>query len=87
MAPAGVDAMRYLSRCSENSIFIYDVDVGILEAKATAGDKEYGGEDFDNRIVGFCLETSTTSTRARRCSPRPRSSSRKRHKEREKRAP
>merc|ERR1712040_12838 len=29
---------------------------GIFEVKATAGDTHLGGEDFDNRIVDFCLQ-------------------------------
>merc|ERR1712194_577156 len=30
--------------------------MGIFEVKATAGDAHLGGEDFDNRIVDFCLQ-------------------------------
>merc|ERR1712178_507524 len=29
---------------------------GIFEVKATAGDTHLGGEDFDNRLVDFCLQ-------------------------------
>merc|ERR1712224_1071681 len=29
---------------------------GIFEVKATAGDTHLGGEDFDNRIVDFCIQ-------------------------------
>ena len=52
----------------ERNILIYDMgggtfDVtllttedGIFEVKATAGDAHLGGQDFDNRIVDFCLK-------------------------------
>ncbi|KAL6131125.1 hypothetical protein ACLB2K_069503 [Fragaria x ananassa] len=29
---------------------------GVFEVKATAGDTHLGGEDFDNRMVDFCIE-------------------------------
>ncbi|KAM1053835.1 hypothetical protein ACFX2I_001246 [Malus domestica] len=29
---------------------------GVLEVKATAGDTHLGGEDFDNKMVDFCVE-------------------------------
>jgi heat shock protein 1/8 len=32
------------------------IDDGIFEVKATAGDTHLGGEDFDNRIVTWCLQ-------------------------------
>jgi L1 cell adhesion molecule like protein len=52
----------------EKNILIYDlgggtfdvsllsIDDGIFEVKATAGDTHLGGEDFDNRIVDFCMQ-------------------------------
>jgi len=52
----------------ERNILIYDmgggtfdvslltIEDGIFEVKATAGDTHLGGEDFDNRIVDFCLQ-------------------------------
>ena len=52
----------------ERNILIYDlgggtfdvslltIDDGIFEVKATAGDTHLGGEDFDNRLVSFCLQ-------------------------------
>merc|ERR1712113_718280 len=52
----------------EKNILIYDmgggtfdvslltIEDGIFEVKATAGDTHLGGEDFDNRIVDFCLQ-------------------------------
>lgn len=52
----------------EMNILIYDlgggtfdvslltIEEGIFEVKATAGDTHLGGEDFDNRIVDFCIQ-------------------------------
>jgi heat shock protein 1/8 len=52
----------------ERNILIYDlgggtfdvsvltIEEGIFEVKATAGDTHLGGEDFDNRIVEFCIQ-------------------------------
>merc|ERR1712167_528184 len=52
----------------EKNILIYDmgggtfdvslltIEDGIFEVKATAGDTHFGGEDFDNRIVDFCMQ-------------------------------
>eukprot|EP00927_Polykrikos_kofoidii_P050029 TRINITY_DN4398_c0_g1_i5.p1 TRINITY_DN4398_c0_g1~~TRINITY_DN4398_c0_g1_i5.p1 ORF type:complete len:648 (-),score=150.57 TRINITY_DN4398_c0_g1_i5:83-1963(-) len=52
----------------ERNVLIYDlgggtfdvslltIDNGIFEVKATAGDTHLGGEDFDNRIVDFCVQ-------------------------------
>ena len=52
----------------EKNILIYDlgggtfdvslltIEEGIFEVKATAGDTHLGGEDFDNRIVDFCIQ-------------------------------
>jgi len=54
--------------CGEMNVLIYDmgggtfdvsiltIEDGIFEVKATAGDTHLGGEDFDNRIVDFCLQ-------------------------------
>merc|ERR1711904_534906 len=51
----------------ERNVLIYDmgggtfdvslltIEDGIFEVKATAGDTHLGGEDFDNRIVDFCI--------------------------------
>jgi heat shock protein 1/8 len=36
-------------------VSILSIDDGIFEVKATAGDTHLGGEDFDNRMVDFCL--------------------------------
>jgi len=52
----------------ERNILIYDmgggtfdvsiltIEDGIFEVKSTAGDTHLGGEDFDNRIVDFCMQ-------------------------------
>merc|ERR1719345_406204 len=52
----------------ERNVLIYDmgggtfdvslltIEDGIFEVKATAGDTHLGGEDFDNRIVDFCMQ-------------------------------
>merc|ERR1712028_212805 len=52
----------------ESNILIFDmgggtfdvslltIEDGIFEVKATAGDTHLGGEDFDNRIVDFCMQ-------------------------------
>ncbi|EER06446.1 heat shock protein 70, putative [Perkinsus marinus ATCC 50983] len=52
----------------EKNVLIYDlgggtfdvslltIEDGIFEVKATAGDTHLGGEDFDNRILEFCMQ-------------------------------
>ena len=35
-------------------VSLLNIDDGIFEVKATAGDTHLGGEDFDNRIVEYC---------------------------------
>merc|ERR1711915_377477 len=52
----------------ERNVLIYDmgggtfdvslltIEDGIFEVKSTAGDTHLGGEDFDNRIVDFCMQ-------------------------------
>merc|ERR1711966_253165 len=52
----------------ERNVLIYDmgggtfdvslltIEDGIFEVKSTAGDTWVGGEDFDNRIVDFCIQ-------------------------------
>eukprot|EP01057_Protomagalhaensia_wolfi_P005424 Protomagalhaensia_wolfi_Nauph_80__5423@NODE_591_length_2236_cov_1371_511607_g440_i1_p1_GENE_NODE_591_length_2236_cov_1371_511607_g440_i1NODE_591_length_2236_cov_1371_511607_g440_i1_p1_ORF_typecomplete_len659_score205_08HSP70/PF00012_20/7_8e134HSP70/PF00012_20/2_4e02MreB_Mbl/PF06723_13/2_6e27StbA/PF06406_11/1_1e05StbA/PF06406_11/1_5e03FGGY_C/PF02782_16/1_7e05PilM_2/PF11104_8/0_00019DDR/PF08841_10/0_035DDR/PF08841_10/21FtsA/PF14450_6/1_3e03FtsA/PF14450_6/0_00075FtsA/PF14450_6/7_3e02Actin/PF00022_1 len=52
----------------ERSVLIFDlgggtfdvslltIDEGIFEVKATAGDTHLGGEDFDNRLVDYCVQ-------------------------------
>jgi len=36
-------------------VSILTIDDGIFEVKATGGDTHLGGEDFDNRMVDFCV--------------------------------
>ena len=31
------------------------IEDGLFEVKATSGDTHLGGEDFDNKLVEFCL--------------------------------
>nr|BAB20284.1 hsp70 [Toxoplasma gondii] len=54
--------------CGEMNVLIFDmgggtfdvslltIEDGIFEVKATAGDTHLGGEDFDNRLVDFCVQ-------------------------------
>merc|ERR1711861_92142 len=54
--------------CGEKNVLIFDlgggtfdvslltIEDGIFEVKATAGDTHLGGEDFDNRVVDFCIQ-------------------------------
>ena len=37
-------------------VSILAMDDGIFEVKATNGDTHLGGEDFDNRLVAYCME-------------------------------
>jgi L1 cell adhesion molecule like protein len=37
-------------------VSLLTIDDGIFEVKATAGDTHLGGEDFDNRVVSWCLQ-------------------------------
>jgi heat shock protein 1/8 len=37
-------------------VSLLTIEEGIFEVKATNGDTHLGGEDFDNRVVDFCLE-------------------------------
>merc|ERR1711900_143808 len=37
-------------------VSILTIEEGIFEVKATAGDTHLGGEDFDNRMVDFCIK-------------------------------
>merc|ERR1719324_278149 len=40
----------------EKNVLIYDMGGGTFDVKATAGDTHLGGEDFDNRLVDFCVQ-------------------------------
>jgi heat shock protein 1/8 len=37
-------------------VSLLTIDDGIFEVKATAGDTHLGGEDFDNRLVSWCVQ-------------------------------
>jgi len=37
-------------------VSVLTIDEGIFEVKATAGDTHLGGEDFDNRMVDYCIQ-------------------------------
>jgi len=37
-------------------VSLLTIEEGIFEVKATAGDTHLGGEDFDNRLVDYCLQ-------------------------------
>nr|3KVG_A Chain A, Heat shock 70 (HSP70) protein [Cryptosporidium parvum Iowa II]3KVG_B Chain B, Heat shock 70 (HSP70) protein [Cryptosporidium parvum Iowa II]3L4I_A Chain A, Heat shock 70 (HSP70) protein [Cryptosporidium parvum Iowa II]3L4I_B Chain B, Heat shock 70 (HSP70) protein [Cryptosporidium parvum Iowa II]3L6Q_A Chain A, Heat shock 70 (HSP70) protein [Cryptosporidium parvum Iowa II]3L6Q_B Chain B, Heat shock 70 (HSP70) protein [Cryptosporidium parvum Iowa II] len=37
-------------------VSLLTIEDGIFEVKATAGDTHLGGEDFDNRLVEFCVQ-------------------------------
>ena len=37
-------------------VSLLTIEDGIFEVKATAGDTHLGGEDFDNRMVDYCME-------------------------------
>ena len=37
-------------------VSLLTLDDGIFEVKATAGDTHLGGEDFDNRLVKYCID-------------------------------
>eukprot|EP00391_Amoebophrya_sp_Ameob2_P010383 CAMPEP_0178988634 /NCGR_PEP_ID=MMETSP0795-20121207/3912_1 /TAXON_ID=88552 /ORGANISM="Amoebophrya sp., Strain Ameob2" /LENGTH=652 /DNA_ID=CAMNT_0020679915 /DNA_START=288 /DNA_END=2246 /DNA_ORIENTATION=- len=37
-------------------VSLLTIEDGIFEVKSTAGDTHLGGEDFDNRIVDFCVQ-------------------------------
>ena len=35
-------------------VSLLNIDEGVFEVKATAGDTHLGGEDFDNKLVDYC---------------------------------
>ena len=36
-------------------VSILEIDGGVFEVKATNGHTHLGGEDFDNRVVEYCM--------------------------------
>ena len=59
---------RFTTIDSERKVFIFDlgggtfdvsvlkISPGMVEVLSTCGDTELGGEDFDNRLVDYCIE-------------------------------
>jgi hypothetical protein len=41
------------------SVSLVTIDKSICEVKATTGDTHLGGQDFDNRLVHFCVRVRT----------------------------
>ena len=37
-------------------VSLLTIDEGVFEVKATAGDTHLGGEDFDNKMVEYCVQ-------------------------------
>ncbi|ATZ80963.1 putative chaperone Hsp70/DnaK [Bodo saltans virus] len=62
------------NNCNDKKVLVYDLgggtlDVsilitsgGFLDVKSTSGDTHLGGEDFDNKLVDFCLADFTKKT-------------------------
>jgi L1 cell adhesion molecule like protein len=44
-------------------VSLLTIDDGIFEVKATAGDTHLGGEDFDNRLVSWCVQEFKRKTK------------------------
>merc|ERR1711968_297649 len=44
-------------------VSLLTIEDGIFEVKATAGDTHLGGEDFDNRLVEFCMNEFKKKTK------------------------
>eukprot|EP00929_Paragymnodinium_shiwhaense_P022182 TRINITY_DN1423_c0_g1_i4.p1 TRINITY_DN1423_c0_g1~~TRINITY_DN1423_c0_g1_i4.p1 ORF type:complete len:637 (+),score=189.85 TRINITY_DN1423_c0_g1_i4:46-1956(+) len=69
----------------EKNVLIYDmgggtfdvsiltIEDGIFEVKATAGDTHLGGEDFDNRVLDFCIQDFKRKNRGKDLSANQRS--------------
>merc|ERR1712188_342434 len=54
-------------------VSLLTIEDGIFEVKATAGDTHLGGEDFDNRIVDFCMQDFKRKNRGKDLAGNPRS--------------
>lgn len=46
-------------------VSLLTIEDGIFEVKATAGDTHLGGEDFDNRLVDFCIQDFKRKNRSK----------------------
>jgi len=53
-------------------VSLLTIDDGVFEVMATAGDTHLGGEDFDNRLVSYCVEQFKKSS-GLDCTKNPRS--------------
>jgi L1 cell adhesion molecule like protein len=65
---AGLDKKDETAKTGARDILIFDlgggtfdvslltIEGGVFTVKATAGDTHLGGEDFDDRLVAFCVE-------------------------------
>ncbi|CAE8644213.1 unnamed protein product [Polarella glacialis] len=54
-------------------VSLLTIDDGIFEVKATAGDTHLGGEDFDNRVVDWCMQDFKRKNRGKDLSENNRS--------------
>jgi len=54
-------------------VSLLTIEDGIFEVKATAGDTHLGGEDFDNRLVDFCVADFKRKNRGKDLSTNSRS--------------
>lgn len=64
----GLDKKERQSEGVEDTVLVFDlgggtfdvtlltIDHGVFEVKATAGDTHLGGEDFDQRLMSYCLQ-------------------------------
>jgi len=64
---AGLEVLRIINEPTAAAVLIFDlgggtfdvslltIEDGIFEVKATNGDTHLGGEDFDNRLVDYCI--------------------------------
>ena len=48
--------MEWTTAARYPGVPLLTVEDDILKVKATAGDTHLGGEDFDNRVVVFCMQ-------------------------------
>ena len=48
--------MEWTTAARYPGVPLLTVEDDILKVKATAGDTHLGGEDFDNRVVDFCMQ-------------------------------
>ena len=39
-----------------HDVSVLSLDSGVFEVKSTCGNPHLGGEDFDNRLINYCME-------------------------------